>query len=55
LGIAVLVSYVMFNKFSEEIIVATLAVATGAILVMLAKTRILRAFESTHDFPDLLP
>jgi zinc transporter, ZIP family len=46
--------YAIFSGFSDEVIAATIAVAAGAILSMLADTMIPEAFESAHDFAGLI-
>ena len=53
-GIAALIGYAVFSRFSVEIIAATTAIAAGAILAMIADTMIPEAFESTHDFAGLI-
>ncbi len=49
-GVAALLGYVLFSRFSDDVIAATTAVAAGAILAMLADTMIPEAFEHAHDF-----
>jgi ZIP family zinc transporter len=53
-GIAALVGYTLFSRFSEEVIAATTAVAAGAILAMLADTMIPEAFAEAHEFAGLI-
>ena len=53
-GIAALCGYVFFDGFSEEVIAATIAVAAGGILAMLADTMIPEAFESAHNYAGLI-
>lgn len=53
-GIASLVGYAVFRRFSADVIAGTIAVAAGAILAMLADTMMPEAFESTHDFSGLV-
>ncbi|HEV8186823.1 MAG TPA: hypothetical protein VGP83_03680 [Pyrinomonadaceae bacterium] len=53
-GIAALAGYALFSHFSAETIAATMAVAAGAILAMLADTMIPEAFEEAHNFAGLL-
>jgi ZIP family zinc transporter len=53
-GIAALVGYTAFSRFSSEVIAATTAVAAGAILAMLADTMIPEAFEQAHNFAGLI-
>ncbi len=50
-GIAALLGYAVFSKFSADVIAATTAVAAGAIL---ADTMIPEAFEAAHDFAGLI-
>lgn len=49
-GVASLVGYTVFSRFSPEVIAATNAVAAGAILSMLADTMIPEAYETAHNF-----
>jgi zinc transporter, ZIP family len=53
-GIASLVGYSVFRKFSTEVISATVAVAAGAILAMLSNTMMPEAFEEGHDFVGII-
>lgn len=53
-GAAAWAGYAVFSRFSDEVIAATIAVAAGAILSMLADTMIPEAFEATHDFAGLI-
>jgi zinc transporter, ZIP family len=53
-GVAALVGYTVFSRFSVEVIAATTAVAAGAILAMLADTMIPEAFAEAHDFAGLV-
>ncbi|HEY6660584.1 MAG TPA: hypothetical protein VI031_05570 [Pyrinomonadaceae bacterium] len=53
-GLASLTGYAIFSRFSSEVIAATIAVAAGAILAMLADTMIPEAFEEAHDFAGLI-
>jgi zinc transporter, ZIP family len=53
-GVAALLGYAVFSKFSADVIAATTAVAAGAILAMLSDTMIPEAFESAHDFAGLI-
>ncbi len=53
-GLASLAGYAIFSRFSSEVIAATIAVAAGAILAMLADTMIPEAFEEAHDFAGLI-
>jgi ZIP family zinc transporter len=53
-GVASLLGYAVFRSFSPDIIAATIAVAAGAILSMLADTMIPEAFEEAHDFAGLI-
>lgn len=49
-GLASLAGYSVFSRLSADIIAATIAVAAGAILAMLADTMMPEAFEVAHDF-----
>jgi zinc transporter, ZIP family len=53
-GIAAWAGYVVFQDVSPEIVAATTAIAAGAILSMLADTRIPEAFEHTHNAAGLI-
>lgn len=53
-GISALLGYAVFQDFSPRVIAATMAVAAGAILAMLADTMIPEAFEQSHDFAGLI-
>lgn len=53
-GVAALLGYAVFSRFSEDVIAGTTAVAAGAILSMLADTMIPEAFEEAHDFAGLI-
>lgn len=53
-GIAALIGYAVFSRFSVEVIAATTAIAAGAILAMLVDTMIPEAFERAHNFAGLI-
>src|SRR5215217_9507571 len=53
-GLASLAGYAIFSRFSAEVIAATIAVAAGGILAMLADTMIPEAFEEGHEFAGLI-
>jgi ZIP family zinc transporter len=53
-GVASLLGYAVFSGFSASVVAATLAVAAGAILSMLADTMVPEAFEIAHDFAGLI-
>ena len=53
-GLAALLGYALFSRFSDDVIAGTTAVAAGAILAMLADTMIPEAFEQAHDFAGLV-
>lgn len=53
-GVASLVGYSVFSSFSPAVIAATMAVAAGAILAMVADTMIPEAFEQAHDYAGLI-
>jgi ZIP family zinc transporter len=53
-GIAALVGNVALAGASPELIAATMAVAAGAILAMLADTMIPEAFETAHEYAGLI-
>lgn len=53
-ALASLAGYAVFSRFSADVIAATIAVAAGAILAMLADTMMPEAFEDAHDFAGLV-
>ena len=53
-GLAALIGFAVFSRFSDEIIAATTAVAAGAILAMLADTMIPEAFDEAHNLSGLI-
>jgi ZIP family zinc transporter len=53
-GIAALLAYTLFGQCSPDIVAATMVVAAGAILAMLADTIIPEAFEHAHNFAGLI-
>lgn len=53
-GVAALIGYTVFQQFSSEVIAATMAIAAGAILTMIADTMIPEAFEQAHDFVGII-
>lgn len=53
-GLASLAGYTLFQGLSQDVIAATIAVAAGAILAMLADTMIPEAFDEAHDFAGLI-
>lgn len=53
-GLAALLGYTVFSRFSVEAIAATTAVAAGGILAMLIDTMIPEAFEQAHNFAGLI-
>jgi zinc transporter, ZIP family len=53
-GVAALVGFAIFRRFSPGVIAATTALAAGAILTMLADTMIPEAFEHTHNAAGLI-
>jgi ZIP family zinc transporter len=53
-GVASLVGYAVFRSFSPDVIAATIAIAAGAILAMLADTMVPEAFEEAHNFAGLI-
>jgi zinc transporter, ZIP family len=53
-GIAALIGYAVFQRFSPDVVAATTAIAAGAILSMLVDTMIPEAFEEAHDFAGLI-
>jgi zinc transporter, ZIP family len=53
-GLASLLGYTVFSGFSPEVIAAITAVAAGAILSMLADTKIPEAFEKVYNFTGLI-
>lgn len=53
-GLAALLGYAVFSHFSPQVIAATIAIAAGAILAMLADTMIPEAFAETQDWNGLI-
>ena len=53
-GLASLVGYIGFHHVAPDVIAATIAVAAGAILAMLADTMIPEAFAESHNFAGLI-
>jgi ZIP family zinc transporter len=53
-SLSAIVGYVVFSRFSPDVIAATTAVAAGAILAMLADTMVPEAFEQTHEYTGLI-
>lgn len=53
-GLASLAGYALLSGLSPEITAATIAVAAGGILAMLADTMMPEAFEAAHDFAGLI-
>jgi ZIP family zinc transporter len=53
-GIAAFAGYAVFSAFSAAVVAATLAVAAGAILSMIADTMVPEAFEIAHDYAGLI-
>lgn len=53
-GLASLIGYTVFSGFSQPVIAATMAVAAGAILAMIADTMIPEAFDEAHDYAGLI-
>jgi ZIP family zinc transporter len=53
-GVAALLGYSLFSRFSPEVIAATTAIAAGAILAMLSDTMIPEAVEEAHNLVGLI-
>lgn len=53
-GVAALLGYVLFSRFSADVVAATTGIAAGAILAMLADTMIPEAFEEAHNLSGLI-
>jgi ZIP family zinc transporter len=53
-GVASTAGYAIFSGLSSDVIAATIAVAAGAILSMLADTMVPEAFEEAHDLAGLI-
>jgi ZIP family zinc transporter len=53
-GIASLVGYSLFSRFSMAVVAGTSATAAGAVLAMLADTMIPEAFEYAHNWTGLI-
>ncbi|MDB5191750.1 MAG: zinc/iron permease [Segetibacter sp.] len=54
LSLASLAGFAIFSHFPPNVISATIAVAAGAILAMIADTMIPEAFELTHNYTGLI-
>ncbi|WP_407660416.1 ZIP family metal transporter [Marinimicrococcus flavescens] len=53
-GVAAMAGFTLFDGLPPAAVAATMAVAAGAILAMIADTMIPEAFEVTHDFTGLV-
>jgi ZIP family zinc transporter len=53
-GVAALLGYSVFSRFSTDVIAGTTALAAGAILAMIADTMMPEAFEEAHDLAGLV-
>jgi ZIP family zinc transporter len=53
-GAAAAIGYVVFDGADPAVVAATMTVAAGAILAMLADTMIPEAFETAHDYAGLI-
>lgn len=53
-GVASLLGYSIFSKFSPDVNAATLALASGALLTMIADTMLPEAFSKTHEYTGLI-
>ncbi len=53
-GIASLAGYSIFSKFPPDVNAATLALASGALLTMIADTMLPEAFSKTHEYTGLI-
>lgn len=53
-SLASLAGYALFRHFSQDVIAATVAVAAGAILAMLADTMVPEAFEEEREYAGLI-
>lgn len=53
-GLAAMAGFTLFDGLPPAAIAATMAVAAGAILAMIADTMIPEAFEATHDYTGLV-
>ncbi|HET6528778.1 MAG TPA: hypothetical protein VFG39_08525 [Balneolaceae bacterium] len=53
-GLASFLGYTVFSGFPQEVTTATLALAAGGILAMLADTMIPEAYEQTHNYTGLI-
>jgi ZIP family zinc transporter len=53
-GLASLIGFALFRRFSADVIAATIAIAAGAILAMLSDTMMPEAFDTAHDFAGLI-
>lgn len=53
-GVASLSGYSIFSKFSPDVNAATMALASGALLTMVADTMLPEAFSKTHEYTGLI-
>jgi len=53
-GLSSLAGYTVFSQFPSDINAATLSLAAGALLTMIANTMIPEAFRDTHEFTGLM-
>jgi ZIP family zinc transporter len=53
-ALAAVIGYSLFSDVSPHVVAATMAVAAGAILAMIADTLIPEAFEQAHDYTGLV-
>ena len=53
-GLASLSGYSIFSKFSPDVNAATMALASGALLTMVADTMLPEAFSKTHEYTGLI-
>jgi ZIP family zinc transporter len=53
-GIAALLGDAVFSHFSTEVIAATIAIAAGGILAMIADTMMPEAFDKAHELTGLI-
>ncbi|MDD3985837.1 MAG: ZIP family zinc transporter [Methanobacterium sp.] len=53
-GLSSLAGYTVFSQFPPDINAATLSLAAGALLTMIANTMIPEAFRDTHEFTGLM-
>jgi ZIP family zinc transporter len=53
-SISSLIGYSIFSQLPKDVVAATLALASGALLTMIADTMLPEAFAETHEYTGLI-